>query len=43
MKAYEGVDVLIHISLTLKLVGSDWSASLPGRFTPEERAPAPNE
>jgi hypothetical protein len=39
MKAYGGVDVYIHISLTSVLVGTEWSASRPGRFTPGERAP----
>jgi hypothetical protein len=39
MKAYGGVDVEIHIFLTSALVGGEWSASRPGRFTPGERAP----
>jgi hypothetical protein len=39
MKAYGGVDVQIFIFLTSALSGGEWSASLPGRFTPEERAP----
>jgi hypothetical protein len=39
MKAYGGLDVLIHIFLTSALVGGEWSASRPGRFTPGERAP----
>jgi hypothetical protein len=34
MKAYGGVDVWIHIVLTSALVGGEWSASLPCRFTP---------
>jgi hypothetical protein len=38
MKAYGGVDVQIHIFLTLELVRGEWSASRPGRFTPGERA-----
>jgi hypothetical protein len=38
MKAYGGVDVLIHVFLFLALVGGEWSASRPGRFTPGERA-----
>jgi hypothetical protein len=38
MKAYEGVDVRIHVFLTSALVGDEWSPSLPGRFTPGERA-----
>jgi hypothetical protein len=39
MKAYGGVDVYIHIILTSALVGGEWSASLPCRFIPGERAP----
>jgi hypothetical protein len=39
MKAYGGVDVYTHIFLTSALAGGEWSASLPGRFTPGERAP----
>jgi hypothetical protein len=39
MKAYGGVDIYIHIFLTSALVGSEWSASRPGRFTFWERAP----
>jgi hypothetical protein len=38
MKAYEGVDVKIHIFLISALAGGEWSASRPGRFTPGERA-----
>jgi hypothetical protein len=37
--AYGGVYVYINIFLTLALVGCQWSASRPGRFTPGERAP----
>jgi hypothetical protein len=33
------VSVQIHIFLTSVLVGGEWSASRPGRFTPSERAP----
>jgi hypothetical protein len=40
MKACGGVDVQIHIFLTSALVGGEWSASHPGRFTPGERAPS---
>jgi hypothetical protein len=35
MKAYGGVDVLIHVFLTSVLAGGEWSASRPYRFTPE--------
>jgi hypothetical protein len=34
MKAYGGVDVEIHIFLTLALAGCKWSSSRPGSFTP---------
>jgi hypothetical protein len=39
MKAYGGVDVLIHLFFTSALAGGEWSASRPGRFTPGEGAP----
>jgi hypothetical protein len=39
MKAYGGVDVKVHIFLTLALGGGEWSASRPCRFTLGERAP----
>jgi hypothetical protein len=39
MKTYGGVEVYINIFLTSALVGSEWLASRPGRFTPKERAP----
>jgi hypothetical protein len=39
MKAYGGVDLYIHIFLTSALVGGEWLASRPCRFTPLERAP----
>jgi hypothetical protein len=39
MMAYGGVDVYSHIFLTSALVGGEWSASRPVRFTPGERAP----
>jgi hypothetical protein len=39
MKVYGGVDVLIHVFLTSALIGGEWSASHPGRFTPGKRAP----
>jgi hypothetical protein len=38
MKAYGGVDVQTHIFLTAALVGGEWSASRPGRFTAKEGA-----
>jgi hypothetical protein len=34
MKTYGGMDVLIDVFLTLALVGGEWSAPRPGRFTP---------
>jgi hypothetical protein len=40
MNAYGGVDVEIHICLTSALVGGEWSALRPGRFTPGETAPS---
>jgi hypothetical protein len=39
MKAYGEVNVYIHILLDSEIVGSEWSALHPGRFTPGERAP----
>jgi hypothetical protein len=39
MKAYEGVDVYIHIFLTSTLGGGEWSASRPCRFSSGETAP----
>jgi hypothetical protein len=39
MKAYGGVDVQIQIFLTSALVGGEWSASHPSRFTSGESAP----
>jgi hypothetical protein len=39
MKAYGGVDVLIHVFLTSALVGGEWSALRPGRFTPGKELP----
>jgi hypothetical protein len=33
MKTYGGVDVETHVFLTSALVGGEWSASQPGRFT----------
>jgi hypothetical protein len=37
MKAYGGVHVQTHIFLTSALVGGEWSALRPSRFTPGER------
>jgi hypothetical protein len=34
MKAYGGMDVLIHILLILAVYGGEWSDSRPCRFTP---------
>jgi hypothetical protein len=34
-----GVDVKTYFFLITALVGSEWSASRPCRFTPEETAP----
>jgi hypothetical protein len=39
MKAYGGVDVQIHMFLTLALALGEWSASRPCRFTAWEIAP----
>jgi hypothetical protein len=39
MKAHGGVDVYIYVFLNSALVGGEWSASRPDRFTPGERAP----
>jgi hypothetical protein len=36
MKAYGGVDVYFQVFLASALVGGQWSASRPGRFTPRE-------
>jgi hypothetical protein len=41
MKKYGGVDVQIHVFLTSALVEDEWSASRPGRFTPEKEPPVP--
>jgi len=38
MKAYRGVEVLLHTFLALGLDGDEWSASLSDRFAPRERA-----
>jgi hypothetical protein len=39
MEGHGGVDVYIHVFLASAVVGGEWSASRPGRFTPGERAP----
>jgi hypothetical protein len=39
MKTYWGVEVWLYTFLTSALDGGEWSASQPGRFTPNERAP----
>jgi hypothetical protein len=39
MKAYGGMDILIHVFFTSAIVESDWSASRLCRFTPEKIAP----
>jgi hypothetical protein len=36
MKTYGEVDVYVHFFLSSALVGGEWSASHPCRFTPEE-------
>jgi hypothetical protein len=40
MKVYGIVDVQIHVFFTSALVGGEWTASRPSRFTLEERAPS---
>jgi hypothetical protein len=40
MKTYGVVHVWIYMSLTLALVGDEWSDSRPGRFTTGEKAPS---
>jgi hypothetical protein len=39
MKAYGGVEVLLHAFLNSELDGGEWSASRPGHFIPRERDP----
>jgi hypothetical protein len=38
-ETYAGVDVETRVFFTSALIGSQWSGSRPGCFTPEERAP----
>jgi hypothetical protein len=38
MKAYGGMEVLLHEFLTSALDGGEWLTSRPGHFTPRERA-----
>jgi len=42
IEMYGGVEVHLHAFLTAALDGGEWSASLSGRFNPEERAPGIN-
>jgi hypothetical protein len=37
MKAYEGVEVQLHVFLNSALDGCEWSAARPDSFTPGER------
>jgi hypothetical protein len=39
MKTYRAVYVYIHVFLTSALVGGEWPASRPGRFTPGKEPP----
>jgi hypothetical protein len=39
MKTYGGVDIKTQAFLTSAVVGSEWSASRPDCFTPEEGTP----
>jgi hypothetical protein len=41
MKACGGVDVYSHVFFTSALVGGEWSASRPDRFTCGEEPPVP--
>jgi hypothetical protein len=41
MKTYGEVEIIATLFLILTLEGDEWSASRPGRFTLEERAPVP--
>jgi hypothetical protein len=38
MKTYEVMEVQLHTFFNSALDGGEWSASLPGRFTPGEGA-----
>jgi hypothetical protein len=39
IKMYGGVEVQLHVFLTLVLDEDEWSASHPSHFTPGERMP----
>jgi hypothetical protein len=39
MKTHGGVDIQIHVFFISAVVGPEWSASRPDRFTPGERGP----
>jgi hypothetical protein len=43
MQTYGGVEVSIHAFSTSAPDGGKWSASRPGRFTPEVRTPVATE
>jgi hypothetical protein len=43
MKTDGGVDVQMQVLLTSALVGGEWPASRPGRFTPGEEPLVPIE
>jgi hypothetical protein len=40
MMAYWGVEVQLYAFLTSALDGGEWSASRPGRFTPQGKSPS---
>jgi hypothetical protein len=42
METYGGMDVLIHIFLTLALVGGRWPASRLAALSPRNEPPVPN-
>lgn len=41
MKAYRGLELLLHSLLTSVLGGGDWTTSLPGRFSSNGRLGGP--